>query len=73
MVDSPTGKIAVKELMAETPSPSPDRARDAIIRAVAKLNIELRKSGSSGLDPKLINRLQQFMREELEKSAKKEG
>ncbi|MEK7207708.1 MAG: hypothetical protein AAB134_07495, partial [Pseudomonadota bacterium] len=73
VVDSPTGKIAVKELMAETPSPSPDRARDAIIRAVAKLNIELRKSGSSGLDPKLINRLQQFMREELEKSAKKEG
>jgi len=72
VVDSPAGKTAAKELAAEKSSLSPDRARDAVIRAVAKLNIELRKAGGSGLDPKLINRLQQYMREELEKSAKKE-
>jgi hypothetical protein len=70
VVNSPAGKMTAKEPMTETPAP--DRARDAIIRAVAKLNIELRKAGGSGLDPKLINRLQQYMREELEKSAKKE-
>jgi hypothetical protein len=72
VVNSPAGKIATKEPMTEMPSPSPDHTRDAVIRAVAKLNIELRKSGGSGLDPKLINRLQQYMREELEKTTKKE-
>ena len=72
VVDAPAGKMAAKEPIAKTPSPTPDHARDAVIRAVAKLNIELRKAGGSGLDPKLINRLQQYMREELEKSAKKE-
>jgi hypothetical protein len=72
VVDAPAGKMTAKEPIAKTPSPTPDHARDAVIRAVAKLNIELRKAGGSGLDPKLINRLQQYMREELEKSTKKE-
>jgi len=71
VVNSPAGKIAT-EPMTEMLSPSPDLTRDAVIRAVAKLNIELRKSGGSGLDSKLIYRLQRYMREELEKTAKKE-
>lgn len=47
--------------------PSPDRARDIVVRAVAKLNIEMRKSGGAGLDTRTILRLQQLIRQELEK------
>lgn len=53
------------------PRPSPDRARDLVVRAVAKLNIEMRRSGGVGLDTKTILRLQQLIREELEKDGGK--
>lgn len=53
------------------PLPSPDRARDIVVRAVAKLNIEMRKSGSAGLDTRTILRLQQLIRQELEKVGEK--
>ncbi|HYA39122.1 MAG TPA: hypothetical protein VEI74_12720 [Candidatus Methylomirabilis sp.] len=56
---------------AEPRRPSPDRARDLVVRAVAKLNIEMRRTGGVGLDTKTILRLQQLIREELEKDGKK--
>jgi hypothetical protein len=37
------------------------------VRVIAKLNIELRKSGKPPLDAKAINRLQQLLKEALEK------
>jgi hypothetical protein len=46
------------------------KLRDLSIRAVARLNIELRKRGETPLDAKLIDRLQGLLREELEKSTK---
>ena len=55
----------------QAPLPAPDRARDIVVRAVAKLNVELRKSGGAGLDTKTILRLQKLMRQELEKDGKK--
>lgn len=51
--------------------PAPDRAREIVVRAVAKLNVEMRKSGSAGLDTRTILRLQQLIRQELEKGGKK--
>jgi hypothetical protein len=51
--------------------PAPDRARDIVVRAVAKLNVEMRKSGGAGLDTKIILRLQQLIRRELEKDGEK--
>ncbi len=56
---------------AEPPLPAPDRAREIVVRAVAKLNVEMRKSGSAGLDTRTILRLQQLIRQELEKGGKK--
>ena len=53
------------------PLPAPDRARDIVVRAVAKLNVEMRKSGGAGLDTKTILRLQQLIRRELEKDGEK--
>lgn len=53
------------------PLPAPDRARDIVVRAVAKLNIEMRKSGGAGLDTRTILRLQQLIRQELEKGGEK--
>ena len=53
------------------PLPAPDRARDIVVRAVAKLNVELRKSGGAGLDTKTILRLQKLIRQELEKDGEK--
>ncbi|MGE5240914.1 MAG: hypothetical protein ACM3NI_04635 [Bacteroidota bacterium] len=53
------------------PRPSPDRARDLVVRAVAKLNVEMRRTGGIGLDTKTILRLQQLIREELEKDGEK--
>jgi hypothetical protein len=55
----------------EPPLPAPDRARDIVVRAVAKLNVEMRKSGGAGLDTKTILRLQQLIRRELEKDGEK--
>jgi hypothetical protein len=55
----------------EPPLPAPDRARDIVVRAVAKLNVEMRKSGVAGLDTKTILRLQQLIRRELEKDGEK--
>lgn len=55
----------------ESPLPAPDRAREIVVRAVAKLNVEMRKSGSAGLDTRTILRLQQLIRQELEKGGKK--
>lgn len=51
--------------------PAPDRARDIVVRAVAKLNVEMRKTGGAGLDTKTILRLQQLIRQELEKGGEK--
>ena len=42
-----------------------------MVRAVARLNVEMRKTGGTGLDTKTILRLQQLMRQELEKGKKK--
>ncbi|MCR4300496.1 MAG: hypothetical protein NUV51_02720 [Sulfuricaulis sp.] len=53
------------------PLPAPDRAREIVVRAVAKLNVEMRKSGSAGLDTRTILRLQQLIRQELEKGGEK--
>ncbi|HSD95955.1 MAG TPA: hypothetical protein VLB06_02325, partial [Sulfuricaulis sp.] len=53
------------------PLPAPDRARDIVVRAVAKLNVEMRKYGGTGLDTKTILRLQQLIRQELEKDGEK--
>ena len=55
----------------DPPLPAPDRARDIVVRAVAKLNVEMRKHGGTGLDTKTILRLQQLIRQELEKDGKK--
>jgi hypothetical protein len=58
--------------LATKPSlPAPDRAREIVVRAVAKLNVEMRKSGSAGLDTRTILRLQQLIRQELEKGGEK--
>ncbi len=55
----------------EPPLPAPDRARDIVVRAVAKLNVEMRKHGGTGLDTKTILLLQQLIRRELEKDGEK--
>ena len=55
----------------QPPLPAPDRAREIVVRAVAKLNVEMRKTGSAGLDTKTILRLQQLIRQELEKGGEK--
>lgn len=56
-----------------TPGPpatslDPKQARELAIRAIARLNIELRKAGERGLEVKTIQRLQALLREELEKA-----
>ena len=79
MDDIPVLKDVVDPRMAETsvieptaPAlPAPDRARESVVRAVAKLNVEMRKSGGAGLDTRTILRLQQLIRQELEKGGKK--
>ena len=53
------------------PLPAPDRVREIVLRAVAKLNVEMRKSGGAGLDTKTILRLQQLIREEIEKGGER--
>lgn len=51
------------------PLPAPSRAHDLAVKTVAKLNIELRKSGKRPLDPKVITRLAMMLREALESEA----
>lgn len=70
VVAPPAGSVPTVKPSAP-PLPAPDRARDIVVRAVAKLNVEMRKSGGAGLDTKTILRLQQLIRQELEKGGKK--
>jgi len=53
---------------ARPPALDPRQARELAVRAIAKLNIELRKAGEQGLAVKTIQRLQALLREELEKA-----
>ncbi len=74
VVAPPAGSALAGEPVSPTtepPLPAPDRARDIVVRAVAKLNVEMRKSGGAGLDTKTILRLQQLIRRELEKDGEK--
>lgn len=74
VVAPPAGGVPAAEPTApspEAPLPAPDRAREIVVRAVAKLNVEMRKSGSAGLDTRTILRLQQLIRQELEKGGEK--
>ena len=74
VVAPPAGSALAGEPVSpatEPPLPAPDRARDIVVRAVAKLNVEMRKHGGAGLDTKTILRLQQLIRRELEKDGEK--
>lgn len=57
--------------LIEPPLPAADRARELAVRVAARLNIERRKRGEAGIDTKTIHRLQQLLREELEKAGAK--
>lgn len=70
VVAPPAGSSLVADTASTPPAPprpTPDRARDIVVRAVAKLNIEMRQAGGTGLDTKTILRLQKLIRQELEK------
>jgi hypothetical protein len=71
VVAPPAGSVPTPATPPAPPLPAPDRARDLVVRAVAKLNVEMRKTGGAGLDTKTILRLQQLIRQELEKSGEK--
>jgi hypothetical protein len=71
VVAPPAGSVPTPTTPPAPPLPAPDRARDLVVRAVAKLNVEMRKTGGAGLDTKTILRLQQLIRQELEKSGEK--
>lgn len=72
VVAPPAGSVpAAKPDTPPSTLPAPDRARDLVVRAVAKLNVEMRKTGGAGLDTKTILRLQQLIRQELEKDREK--
>jgi hypothetical protein len=71
VVAPPAGSIPTPATPPAPPLPAPDRARDLVVRAVAKLNVEMRKTGGAGLDTKTILRLQQLIRQELEKDRQK--
>lgn len=47
--------------------PNSDKAREIVIRAIARLNIERRKAGEPLLDIKLIERLRRILTESLER------
>jgi hypothetical protein len=71
VVAPPAGSTLIAEppaVPAPPPPPAPDGIRDLVVRAVAKLNIEMRRSGGTGLDTKTILRLQQLICQELEKN-----
>ncbi len=59
------------EVTLPPPAPGldPRQTRELAVRAIARLNIEMRKAGEQGLDIKTIQRLQALLREELEKAA----
>jgi hypothetical protein len=69
----PAGERAAPKRPANLslPLPAPSRAHDLAVRTVARLNIELRKSGKRPLDPKVIARLAMMLRETLESDAAK--
>jgi len=71
VVAPPAGSVPTPTTPPTPPLPAPDRARDLVVRAVAKLNVEMRKTGGTGLDTKTILRLQQLIRQELEKNGEK--
>lgn len=73
VVAPPAGSAPAKPPVspAAVAPPASDHARDVVVRAVARLNVEMRKTGGTGLDTKTILRLQQLMRQELEKGGKK--
>ncbi|GAB4507113.1 MAG: hypothetical protein Tsb0026_01320 [Sulfuricaulis sp.] len=74
IVAPPAGSVSVAKPATPSPAsalPAPDRARDIVVRAVAKLNVEMRKTGGAGLDTRTILRLQQLIRQELEKGGEK--
>jgi hypothetical protein len=71
VVAPPAGSVPTPTTPPTPPLPAPDRARDLVVRAVAKLNVEMRKTGGAGLDTKTILRLQQLIRQELEKDREK--
>lgn len=73
VVAPPAGSAPAKPPVspAVVAPPASDHARDVVVRAVARLNVEMRKTGGTGLDTKTILRLQQLMRQELEKGEKK--
>ena len=71
VVAPPAGSVPTPTTPPAPPLPAPDRARDLVVRAVAKLNVEMRKTGGAGLDTKTILRLQQLIRQELEKDREK--
>ena len=49
------------------PAPSSRDLHQVAVRVIAKLNIELRKAGKPPLDAKTINRLQQLLKEAMER------
>ena len=61
----------INEQIPVPPQPAADRARELAVRVAARLNIERRKRGEAGIDTKTIHRLQQLLREELEKAGAK--
>jgi hypothetical protein len=54
-----------------TSLPLPEHARQVAVQVIARLNVELRKIGERGLDPKTVDRLQYLLREVLEKTNEK--
>lgn len=50
-------------------APAAPNARTVAVRVVARLNIELRKAGTAPLDPAIIDRLEQLLREALDPNA----
>jgi hypothetical protein len=49
------------------PAPSSRDLHQVAVRVIAKLNIELRKAGKPPLDAKTVNRLQQLLKEAMDK------
>lgn len=64
--DIPVLNEVVMSPAASAPSLPPDAAaRDIALKAVARLNIELRKAGNAPLPPAIIDRLEHILREAL--------
>ena len=67
-VASPTPSADSRLTPAATPSLPPGgvQARDIALKAIAKLNIQLRKSGKRSLEPLMVDRLQYVLKEILD-------